>query len=190
MESAPRTTKVLLDLPNEILLDIAYRLETTDVHSLVLTNCRLNHLLQDRLHQDPPTLLLKRVIDTDNIKAFQQIIDRGLDVNAHDNLTVAVKSHSSNRTARFFGYPLLAYVAFHAAGNWVRRSMLRLMFKAGIVDGEEWCFMTFDRRIGRRVVAMLLEAHGVQETRMLGFGNRAGNRLLMGWGYMSYEPKQ
>jgi hypothetical protein len=166
MESAPRTIKVL-DLPNELLLEISYSLETTDVHSLVLTNRRLNHLLQDRLHQHPPTLLLKRVIDTDNIKAFQQIINKGLDVNAHDDLTVAVKSHSPNRIARFFGYPLPAYVAFQAAGNWVRRRMLMLMFEAGAVDGEEWCFMTFEGRIDRRVVAVLLETYGVQENRML-----------------------
>jgi hypothetical protein len=133
----------------------------------VLTNRRLNHLLQDRLHQHPPTLSLKRVIDTYNIKAFQKIIDNGLDVNAHDDITVTVKSHSSNRIARFFGYPLPAYVAFQAAGNWVRRKMLMLMFEAGAVDCEKWCFMTFEGRIDRRVVAVLLETYGVQENRML-----------------------
>jgi hypothetical protein len=151
-----------------LLLDTAYRPETIDVHSLVLTNRRLNHPLQDRLHQDPPTLLLKHVIDTDNIKAFQQIIDEGLNVNADDDLTVAVKSHSSDRIARFFGYPPLAYVAFQVAGNWVRCRMLMLMFEAGVIDGGERCFMTFDGRIDRRLVAVLLESHGLQENRMLG----------------------
>jgi hypothetical protein len=42
------------------------------------------------------------------------------------------------------------------------------MFEASVIDGGERCFMTLDGRIDRRLVAVLLEGHGLQENRMLG----------------------
>ncbi|KAA8906808.1 hypothetical protein FN846DRAFT_906845 [Sphaerosporella brunnea] len=62
----------LLDLPNELLLQIALYLP--DVHALVLTSRRLNHLFEPYLHQHITRDKLRSIIQHEDVPAFRKLL--------------------------------------------------------------------------------------------------------------------
>jgi hypothetical protein len=162
----------LMDLPNELLLNIASRLETEHLHSLVLTNRHLQWLLQDTIYESPTKDALTRVIDEGNVAVFRKFLDCGLDVN------VSLTQHRST-------LPLLAYCASDL--NAMGVAMTKLLFETGKVDTSGW------RVFGMRAawwnghmndMAELFERYGMPLETITAMRQRGARHIMLGWGLL------
>jgi hypothetical protein len=176
ISSRPRVMRTtILDLPNELLLDIAASLrETKDIHSLLLTNRRLNHLFEARLYLNPPKHLLLRVVRSGNIAAFRRFLEEGLVVKAYDHIPGQVTL-------------LMQASAFSLHPSPHQVEIVRLLLE--VVDVSEYGFIS---RRPRRVLGKDIDnpigdlfRRYEMET---GDWRRWGQMEFVGWGYMHYHP--
>jgi hypothetical protein len=92
-----------MTLPNEILLIIASYLDTIEIYGLILSNRRLNALLEHRLYRNLTPRDVAWMVHFNKLVAFRQAITAGLDL----NMEIAIIENYNFLVRQ----PLLAYVA-------------------------------------------------------------------------------
>jgi hypothetical protein len=146
-EAERKTT--LLSLPNELFLEVAEHLEPDERYGLVLTNRRLNGLLQAGMYRNPPRHTVCKIIREENLAVLKRFIENGLDI--HEPLYVA--KYGRERTAfsevvdveERRGYP-----------------MLKFLFSSGWIKPSEWTlWVTENDKTPREVRKMLAMWRGL-----------------------------
>jgi hypothetical protein len=135
----------LLGLPNELLYDIAARLDVADVFHLIQTNRQLHHHLEHTLYKYPPNHSVQHVVATSNISAFERFIAHGLVVEDYE----------------IDDYPLIAHLAFESTS--ATFEMATMLFQAKLIDVRCWSYHGVRKRYTTvaRDFASLMRRNGI-----------------------------
>jgi hypothetical protein len=168
----------LLGLPNELLYDIASRLDVADVFHLIQTNRQLNHHLEHTLYKYPPNHSVQHVVATSNISAFERFIAHGLVVEDYE----------------IDDYPLIAHLAFESTS--ATFEMATMLFQAKLIDVRCWSYHGVGKRyttVARDFASLMrrngIASHSREEAKEKWRPVDGAAKYQMPWGWMWFVPR-